>query len=293
MSGGALIVVASGPQLLVQDAGRPGFGAIGVPASGAADRAAYEAANRLVGNLAGAAAFEAVAAGAMLRAERAQVVAVTGAAESVLVRRAAGGSRAEPSWTLIALDDGDVLELPPAASLRRVVAVRGGVEAVSVLGSRSRDTLSGLGPEALVAGDRMLVGDAAGPWPAIPFIVPTVAADAPLPLLPGPRRDRLVDEVPLFAGRWRVSPSSNRTALRLEPQDPPLGALMLEADARGLASEGMVPGALQVPPSGEPILLLVDHPVTGGYPVPFVLASAALPRVAQLAPGASVRFVMG
>ncbi|MDO9062946.1 MAG: biotin-dependent carboxyltransferase family protein [Microbacterium sp.] len=293
MSAGALIVVAPGAQLLVQDAGRPGFGAIGVSASGAADQAAYRAANRLVGNRPGSAALEALAAGAMLRAEGAQVIAVTGAAESVLVHRAGGDTRSEPSWTLIALGDGDVLELPRASTLRRVVAVRGGVEVPPVLGSRSRDTLAAIGPEALVAGDRMPVGDAAGDWPAISFIVPPAIADAPLPLLPGPRRDRLVDERALFGRQWRVSPASNRTALRLEAAEAPPGVPLPNADAHGLASEGMVPGALQVPPSGEPILLLVDHPVTGGYPVPFVLASAALSRAAQLAPGASVRFVLG
>jgi allophanate hydrolase subunit 2 len=156
-----------------------------------------------------------------------------------------------------------------------------------VLGSRSTDTLSGLGPAPLAAGDRLPVGALAGEEPVVDVAaVRPPAADPVLRVLPGPRRDWLEPTAwtALTTASWTVSTDSDRVGLRLD------GPRLERARAEELPSEGLVPGALQVPPDGAPVLFLADHPVTGGYPVLAVVVTADLPAAAQLRPGDSVRF---
>jgi biotin-dependent carboxylase-like uncharacterized protein len=175
----------------------------------------------------------------------------------------------------------------PARGLRSYLAVRGGVDLPPVLGSRSSDTLSGLGPSPLAAGDRLPVGSLAGEQPLV-----DVAPVAPLPdrpvlrVLPGPRRDWLQASAwgELTSQEWAVSADSDRVGLRLT------GPRLLRARTDELPSEGLVAGAVQVPPDGGPVLFLADHPVTGGYPVLAVVVTADLPLAAQLRPGDGVRF---
>lgn len=282
-----LLVVRPGALTTVQDGGRPGWAHLGVPRSGALDTAAYALANRLVGNAPDAAALETTMDGVGLRARVAMTVAVTGAPCSV---RAAGRPVA---WgAAVRLPAGAELEVGRAESgLRSYVAVRGGLGVPPVLGSRSTDLLSGLGPPVLSAGMPLPVGPA-GPDPvpgADACPLPGAPAELLLPLRPGPRADWFTEAS--LAGLWRsafrVSPWSNRIGLRTEAGPP-----LVRARAGELPSEGMVLGAVQVPPDGLPVVFLADHPVTGGYPVVGVVPpGAALDAAAQARPGAPVRFV--
>ncbi|GAB2928330.1 biotin-dependent carboxyltransferase family protein [Nonomuraea fastidiosa] len=279
-------VVAPGPYATVQDLGRPGFAHLGVPCSGAADAPALRLANRLVGNAEWLAGIELTFGGARLRFADAAWVAVTGAPLEV---RAAGASGVRPGmgapfW----VPAGAELRFGlPAEGLRTYVAVRGGIAVEPVLGSRSTDSLSGLGPPPLRAGTVLPVGVPDG----------TITVDqAPLPgprppvlrVVPGPRDDWFeAGALKVLCDRpYEVSQDSNRVGVRL------LGAELARARQGELPSEGMVTGAIQVPPSGQPIVFLADHPPTGGYPVIAVVLSADLPVAAQLRPGDRVRFAL-
>jgi biotin-dependent carboxylase-like uncharacterized protein len=278
-----LTVLAPGPLATVQDGGRPGWASIGVTRSGAADRTSAALAGRLVGNDPAAAVVEATAGGLRVRAGRTVLVAVTGAPAPVTV-----DGRPAPFAAPLTLRPGQVLGLGvPPVGLRSYLAVRGGIDVPPVLGSRSTDTLAGLGPAPLRAGDVLPVGDLAR---AEPFVdVAPVRAPSPGPVLrvlPGPRRDWLVPAAwsQLTHADWTVSADSDRVGLRLS------GPRLDRARGGELPSEGLVPGAVQVPPDGAPVLFLADHPVTGGYPVLAVVATADLPAVAQLRPGDRLRF---
>jgi allophanate hydrolase subunit 2 len=164
------------------------------------------------------------------------------------------------------------------------LAVAGGVDVPPVLGSRSRDTLTGIGPAQLAAGDVVLIGR--GPVGERVERQAVVASSQSLLLLPGPHLDRFpagaFDQL-LQGGEWTVGPRSDRTALRLD--GPPV-----VPSRHDLPSEGLVPGAVQVPPDGQPILFLANHPTTGGYPLIGVVAADDVGRAAQLRPGRSLRF---
>ena len=281
-----LTVLVPGPLTTVQDRGRPGWASIGVTTSGAADRAAHDLANRLVGNHPQAATLEVTAGGLRLRAGRTVLLAVTGAPVPVAVE-----GRAAAVSAPLTVPAGAVLSLGrPPVGLRSYVAVRGGVDVPPVLGSRSTDTLSGLGPRPLAAGDLLPVGTLAAHEPVVDVApVRPPSARPVLRVLPGPRRDWLASEAwaALTSAPWTVSADSDRVGLRLAG---PRLARSVDAE---LPSEGLVPGAVQVPPDGAPVLFLADHPVTGGYPVLAVVVTADLPAAAQLRPGDPVRFRAG
>lgn len=286
-------VEQTGPLVTVQDLGRPGWADLGVSRSGAADRGALRRANRLVGNPESAAGLEVLLGGLVVRAEGHLVVAVCGATCPLRLdgRPAAGEA-------VLDLPPGSRLELGPAPTgLRAYLAVRGGVQVPAVLGSRSRDTLAGLGPEPLGPGDVLPVGPSRFPyvvgWPVVD-VLPVAAPPAPddvvtLRAVPGPRADWLDDAsgAALEAVDWEVSADSDRVGLRLV--GPPLHRSAARSRAE-LPSEGLVRGAVQVPPSGGPVLFLADHPVTGGYPVALVVLDADVDRAAQVRPGQRLRF---
>ena len=278
-----LTVLASGPLATVQDRGRRGWASIGVTTSGAADRSAADLANRLVGNDPAAAVVEGTAGGLRVRAERTVLVALTGAPAAVRV-----DGRPAPFDAPLTLAPGQELGLGmPPVGLRTYLAVRGGVDVPPVLGSRSTDTLSGLGPAPLRAGDRLPVGTLAAAEPIVDVApVRPPAARPVLHVLSGPRRDWLEPAAwnALTTQEWTVTPDSNRVGLRLA------GPRLARARTDELPSEGLVAGAVQVPPDGAPVLFLADHPVTGGYPVLAVVASADLSAAAQLRPGDTVLF---
>ncbi len=289
-----LIVTATGPLATVQDLGRPGYAHLGVPHSGAADRGALRLANRLVGNRESAPGVEVTLGGFAARVRGPLVLAVTGPPVRVLVDGRPVGSHA-----LTGVPDGAGLVIEtPADGCRNYLAVRGGLLVPQTLGSASTDILSGLGPPPLRPGDELAVGPAAGPWPAAAFApAPAPSADDrgrrshELIVRPGPRADALAEPSALHAARWTVNAASNRIGVRLDPRDG--AALALRADRGEQPSEGVPWGAVQVPPSGQPVLFLADHPVTGGYPVVATLTAASVERAAQLVPGDVVRLLLG
>lgn len=276
-----LTVLAPGPLTTVQDLGRPGHAAIGVTRSGAADARAAGLANRLVGNRPEAALLEVTAGGLRVRAGRTLLVTVTGAPVPVEI-----DGRPAPFAAPTTLRPGAVLALgQPRAGLRSYLAVRGGIAVPPVLGSRSTDTLSGLGPPPLAAGTVLPVGDLAGEEPVVDVAPVGAPPDRPvLRVLPGPRRDWFADAAwtALTTREWAVAADSDRVGLRLT------GPRLARARDGELPSEGLVPGAVQVPPDGAPVLFLADHPVTGGYPVLAVVVTDDLPLAAQLRPGDGV-----
>lgn len=262
----ALVVVEPGLASTVQDAGRPGFAHLGVPASGVVDPGLAALVNRLVGNDADAAVVE-TCGNLTLRAERPVLVATT----------TEGAPRS--------LQAGDTITVAPGGDrLWHYVAVRGGVDVPRVLGSRSTDTLSGLGPPVLAAGDRLPVG--ADPGTVI------VTDHAPLRAVAdrarvshGPRVDWFATDAlgVLVASTWTVSATS-RVGVRLG--GPGIDRRVI----RELPSEGLVRGAIQVPPDGNPVMMLADHPTTGGYPVLAVVHPDDVVVVAQTSAGHRVRF---
>lgn len=290
--GPAVEVVRPSLQLLVQDAGRPGFAALGVSASGVADRVAMRAANRAVGNTPAAAVLESVG-GAVLRFHGAGVAAVTGATGSLTLTDIDGIERTLLPGVPFATVDGDELTLGhPERGLRSVIAVRGGFAPAAALDSRATDTLAGLGPAPLAAGDLLPLGAAAvsavEPDP-VPRALPASGELVSLEITLGPRDDwfTAAGVEALTAQEWTVTPRSDRVGIRLH------GDVPLERAVGGeLPSEGAVTGAIQVPPDGQPVLFLPDHPLTGGYPIIGALTDRSLDLAAQLPPGVRVRFTV-
>ncbi|MFF2727656.1 biotin-dependent carboxyltransferase family protein [Streptomyces sp. NPDC058008] len=284
MSAG-LDVVRAGALTTVQDEGRTGWAHLGVPRAGALDGPARRLANRLVGNAPDAAVLETTLDGCAVRVTgpRPVLAVVGGAACRVTV-----DGRPAPWGAPVRVPVGAVLEAGPAVrGLRGYLAFAGGLVPGPVLGSRSADLLSGLGPPVLRDGDVLPLGPPGAapcadtvPWPGVP-------GELVLPLYPGPRERWFTEAAlrTLTSAAYRVSERSNRIGLRTE------GPALRRARDGELPSEGMVLGAVQVPPDGLPVVFLNDHPTTGGYPVVGVVAEAALAGAAQAVPGTPVRFV--
>lgn len=311
-----LTVLRAGPLTTVQDLGRPGLAALGVPRSGAVDQAALRLGNRLVGNPEDAAALEITVSGCAVRVGAAMTVAVTGAPATLRVGgpamalgeagspggesvAAGAGHAANPSsptrpgraveWGVpVSLAAGQVLEVGAAwAGVRSYLAVGGGIAVRPVLGSRATDRLSGLGPAVLRDGEVLPVGAAAGapaPVDVAPYPVP--GGEIVVRAWPGPRWEWFGDDAVrvLFGAEYQVSATSDRVGARLA------GPALERAVGGELPSEGLVLGAVQVPTGGEPLVFLADHPTTGGYPVIAVVEPADLPLLAQARPGTGVRF---
>jgi biotin-dependent carboxylase-like uncharacterized protein len=283
-----LTVIEPGALCTVQDDGRPGFAAVGVGRSGSADQVSFSLANRLLGNAPGAAALELTLGGCALRADDAVTIAVTGAPCPMLV----DGRSVDPNRAHL-LGAGSVLEIgTPTTGLRSYLAVRGGISVPPVLGSRSYDQLADLGPPPVRAGDRLPVGP--HPARALPAADVVPLLDVPesptLQVFPGPRVGVLGPDSfdRLLASEYTLTPACDRVALRLS--GPPPVAAGPGGAARLAASEGMVTGAIQIPPDGQPVLFLADHPVSGGYPVLAVVAAADIALAAQLRPGQRMQF---
>jgi len=271
----AIEVVDAGLLTTVQDLGRPGWAHLGVPRSGALDQPALRLANRLVGNPESAACLETTFRGVGLRVGRATTVAVTGARCVVHV-----DGRAAAWGTALAVGEGAEVRVGPATEgLRTYVAFAGGIDAAPVLGSRSTDLLSGLGPAPMGAGVRLALGEP-GPVPHGVEAVPRPLSDT-VRLVLGPRSDwfRPAAVRALDGAAYVVAADSNRIGLRLT------GPAIERSRTDELPSEGMVLGAVQVPPSGQPLVFLHDHPTTGGYPVVGVVLDEDLPVCAQARPG--------
>ena len=284
----------------LQDGGRTGHAAIGVGRAGALDVPAWRLANALVGNHHGEAALECTVFGPSWRFEHAAWVALTGAPILAYV-----GEFELPAWTACRLSAGSVLQLGGMrVGCRSYLAVRGGFAAKPVLGSRSSDLHARLGYEAgraLQAGDLLPIGAAADqPEPATGEAVHALPwgldpqpwfdfAASPIMLLHGSHWPQLDDasQQRLYGARFSIGKDSNRTASRLDGQ-----SLQLRAPLE-LISEAALPGTVQLPPSGQPIVLMAEAPVTGGYPRIGQVARVDLPRLAQRRPGDDVCFRHG
>lgn len=285
-----LEVVRPSLQLLIQDLGRPGHAALGVSASGTADRTALRDANRAVGNAATAAVLESVG-GAVLRFHGEGVAAVTGAVGPLTLTDATGAERTVVHGTPFATADGDELHLgAPTHGLRYAIAVRGGIRITPALGSAASDTLAGLGPAPLAAGDLLDIGTdaphAVDPHPQ-PRALPASGDLVTLDITLGPRDNWFTPAAlaTLTEQEWLVTPRSDRVGIRLHGDAP------LERAVPGeLPSEGAVTGAIQVPADGQPVLFLPDHPLTGGYPIIGALTDSCLDLAGQLPPGVRIRF---
>ncbi|MGW5386609.1 5-oxoprolinase subunit C family protein [Nocardia sp. NPDC003963] len=279
-----IVIEQVGPSATVQDLGRPGWFGSGVGPAGAADRGALRLANRLVGNPQGAAGIEVLLGGLTLRAESPLLVAVTGAPAPATVDGTPVGHA-----SVLHLEPGRRLRLGfTRTGLRSYIGVRGGLDIAPVLGSRSYDTLSGIGPPPLRGGESVPIGPPLGEWPNIEQAPqPPPPGTLEIHALPGPRDDWFTDPSALFTGCWTVSADTDRIGARLDRADgPPLQRI----SADELATEGMALGSVQVPPSGQPVVFLADHPITGGYPVIAVVADADIDRMAQARPGQLIRF---
>ncbi len=261
-----LRVIETGHSTTLQDHGRVGRADLGVPRAGAVDRETHDLANRLVGNHADAASFE-TRGGLVVRAIHPVVVAVDGD------RYTLGG--------------GEELRVDsPEGRMWSYLAVRGGIDVDPVLGSRSHDTLAGVGPARIEAGAELGIGSD----PATELVAdhaPPRRRDPIARLWPGPRADRFVDALATLVGRsWTVTGAVSRVGVRL-----PVGDFVAVGDHR-TPSEGLVAGAVQITPSGQPIIMLANHPTTGGYPVVAVVEPDDLAIVAQSPPGTVLRFVL-
>lgn len=280
-------VVDPGSLTTVQDRGRAGHAAEGVPPSGAADVLSAALANRLVGNDGDAAVLETTMTGPKLRLDGPEgtwrTVAVTGATATATVDGVGRGLNAP-----FDLGAGQVVAIGSAtAGLRSYVAVSGGLDVPAVLGSRSTDLLSGLGPEVLRAGDVMALGADDGRRPGVDVapVAPMTDPPAVLAVRLGPRADWLTDDGrdALVSALWTVAATSNRVGVRLE------GPTLERSCCDELPPEGLITGAIQLTPSDELVVFGSDHPVTGGYPVVAVVGETDLGVVAQLRPGDTVR----
>jgi len=293
-----LEILDPGMLALLQDLGRPGYASMGVSTSGALDPVSLREANRLVGNPTGTAGLELTFGGLRLTARGEQVLAVTGAPVPLTITTPAqstGGARTRSVvfGLPFALGAGEELVLGrPTAGLRSYLTARGGFDLEPVLGSLSTDVLAGLGPAPVTAGTVLPVGTPARGIRAVALtgspaaVVVDTATEVVLDVVLGPRTDWFsADAVDVLTGQsWLVSARSNRVGLRLEGD-----ALTRVIDAE-LPSEGTVSGAIQIPPNGQPVLFLADHPLTGGYPVIGSVATHHLPLAGQLPPGARIRF---
>ena len=287
--GAALEIVSAGLGVSVQDLGRPGHRSIGVPLSGALDPLLLAAANHLAGSPADAAGLEVLLAGPLLRAAGGPVcVALAGELAGRIVG-VGGDVRMLTAWSAAVLQPGDSLQLGRPQGVG-YVAVGGGLLTPPMLGSRAtyaRAGLGGVGGRALTTGDRLpclpFVGDPQHALQAAPLQHP----GGPIRVIPGPQMDHFTPAAlaSFYGEPWALTPARDRMGLRLA--GPRLAHVPGGAD---IVSDGVTPGAIQVPADGQPIVLLADCQTVGGYPKIATVIRADLPRLAHLPPGAEIRF---
>jgi biotin-dependent carboxylase-like uncharacterized protein len=278
-----LEVLSTGPLALIEDLGRPGYAHLGVTGSGAADRRSHALANRLVANARDRATVEVTFGGFAARVHGDDVaMAVTGADADPTADGISFGLN-----SIRYVHDGQVIALgTPRSGLRSYLAVRGGIDVDPVLGSRSYDVMSAIGPRPLQAGDVLTVGAHTEDFPELDQapVAPIGRDVLELVVVPGPRDDWFDDPDALVRTDWVTSERSDRVGMRLTGRP-----LRHRRPDRQLPSEGAVRGAIQVPPNGLPVILGPDHPVTGGYPVIGVVVDRDVDAVAQVRPGQHVR----
>lgn len=282
-----ITVIRPGLFTTIQDLGRWGHQSLGVPVGGALDLVSHCAANAAVGNEAGAATLEATLSGPELRFECDARIAVAGADLGAIL-----DASPVPLHRPVRCRAGSVLRFGERRrGARAYIAVDGGIAVPPVLGSRATHAGSELGGadgRPLVAGQRLPVGAPGGSTGRVvpPAVLPAPGDGVVLRVLPGPQDGLFPSDALAVLERVRfvVSPQSNRMGYRLA------GGRVPRHDGREMISDATFTGAVQVPPSGEPILLMADRQTTGGYPQLAVVIAADLPRAAQLAPGDWIEF---
>jgi biotin-dependent carboxylase-like uncharacterized protein len=275
-------VLAPGPLTTVQDLGRPGYGHVGVPPSGALDPDALRLANRLVGNPESAAGLETTFGGLAFVLDAPSVLALTGAPAPLTVN-----GRPAPLYAPFPVPASALISLAtPSSGVRSYLAVAGGIAVPPVLGSRSADLLSGLGPPPLSTADILPIAEPTAPSSPVDSAPAWAPGDGTVRLYPGPRDDWFTAEaLELLTSRpYRVTTQSNRIGVRLA------GPALTRRENAELPSEGLVTGAVQVPADGQPLVFLADRPTTGGYPVIGVVDPRDLPIIAQARPGTQLMF---
>jgi len=285
----ALLVQDAGPLTTVQDLGRPGHLAVGIPPAGPVDRGALLLANRLAGNPDGAAGLECTLIGPRLEFADERLVAVTGAAMPATLN----GAEVE-RWRALRVGAGDVLRLGPArAGARAYVAVSGGIATPPALGSRAtylRGRLGGLDGRALRKGDRLPLGPAPPPPDRLaavrPDRIPDYLGEPEIRVVLGPQEDRFTAEgiTAFLEGPYEMLPQSDRMGARFR------GPRISHVRGHDIISDGIPLGGVQVVGDGQPIVLLVDRQSTGGYTKIATVCSFDIERVAQMKPGQRLRF---
>lgn len=286
----SITVLRAGTLTTVQDRGRHGFGALGVAAGGPMDEVAFRLANALVGNREDAAALELTWSGPRLHFEQAAQVALTGADCDARV-----GDATLPGWRAVRVEAGSELDIGRLRhGARACLAIAGGIHAPKPLGSAATDLNAGIGPlqgRAVRAGDRLEIAPSARPprtrtWALDPRPWFDRDARAPIRLLRGSHAGFLTasSRDALFRERFRLHADSNRVGLRLD------GVVLAFDRPCETISEPVARGTVQLPPAGRPIVLMAEHPTTGGYPRIGQVAAIDLPRLAQRRPGDDVRF---
>jgi KipI family sensor histidine kinase inhibitor len=292
-TGAYLEIITPGLHSVLQDMGRPGQTGQGVSRSGALDLGALRAANRAVGNRSDMACVESVLGGLSFVCHGRAMIAITGAQTPVSITNASGLQWQASNYQPIELEAGDCVSLgSPVAGLRSYLAIRGGFDVAPVLGSLSTDTLAQVGPPALAAGDQLgfttlTAGTSVSLGETPAFELPTAANIVTLDVVMGPRTDWFTEDAiqRLSSQLWRVTSQSNRVGIRLSGETP-----LTRSNHQELPSEGTSVGAIQVPASGQPVLFLADHPLTGGYPVIAAVASHHLDLAGQIPVNAQIRF---
>jgi len=280
-------VTDPGPQTTVQDLGRVGQLRYGIPPSGPIDVRAFVVANRLVGNVDGAAALECTLMGPRFTVQTACAMAVTGADAPVTVN-----GEAAPTWTTIPLAAGDAVRVAAArAGVRIYVAFSGGLDVPTVLGSRAtflRGRMGGVEGRALKRDDRLHLLPAPPPSRLqIPAAsIPAIESEPEIRVVLGPQQDRFTAEgiAALLGGAYDMLPQSDRMGARLS------GPRIAHARGHDIISDGIALGSVQVPGDGQPIVLLVDRQSTGGYTKIATVVSFDIGRIGQVKPGQRVRF---
>lgn len=292
-AGSAIEVVAIGLPVLFQDRGRPGLVSQGIGRSGAADLTSFAAANRLVGNPDNTVVLEMTLGGLSFRLRGQGVMAMTGAEAKISVATGKGDAIEVAHHQAFAVEDGDVVTVGTVMSgMRSYLSVRGGFDIAAVLDSRATDMLAQIGPEPLKVGEviqicDVAVGASVALSDGLAFEMPKADETVCLDVVLGPRTDWFTpDAVARFLAQdWRVSPQTSRVGMRLE------GEPLERSIVSELPSEATIRGAIQVPASGQPVLFLVDHPLTGGYPVIANVAAHHLDLAGQIPVGTRIRFV--
>jgi antagonist of KipI len=284
----AILVHEPGLFTTVQDLGREGFGPMGVSASGAADPISLRIGNRLIGNAEGAAALEMTLVGGSLTFARRGTIALTGADFGASL-----GGVPLPMWTSIEVQAGQTLALGPSRSgARAYFCIQGGIAVKPFLGSASTHVLSGLGGfegRPLRKGDLLEVGPAnSSPQKRSlsPQALERLQPRKVLRVTAGPQSDWFAPSAwkQFFESSFRVTEQSNRMGIRLEGRGIPIDP------SQEMITEGVSLGAIQVPPSGQPIILFVEQQTTGGYPKIANVISADVHSLGQLRPRDEIRF---